>query len=86
MTGPSGDGIIVQGGRGVGGGEGPPPAIGPKQDDPRPVGQGIIVQGGRTGHPEKKSRQKRAKKKTKTMALIIGGVMVVALGGVIAGR
>ncbi|MFF1339369.1 hypothetical protein ACFVYT_15905 [Streptomyces sp. NPDC058290] len=63
-----------------------PRAIGPKQDDPRAVGDGIIVQGGRTGHPEKKSHQKRAKKKMKTMALIIGGVMVVALGGVIIGR
>ncbi|MFI8824654.1 hypothetical protein [Streptomyces sp. NPDC053431] len=63
-----------------------PRAIGPKQDDPRAVGEGIIVQGGRTGHPGTKARQKRARKKTKTMALVIGGVMVVAVGGAIAGR
>lgn len=63
-----------------------PRAIGPKQDDPRSVGKGIIVQGGRTGHPDKKARQKRAKKKTKTMALIIGGVMVAAVGGVFVGQ
>ncbi|MEU3777647.1 hypothetical protein AB0F11_31505, partial [Streptomyces sp. NPDC032472] len=49
---------------------------------------GIIVQGGRTEgqHPDKKARQKRAKKKAKTMALIIGGVMVVAVGGAVVGR
>ncbi|MFJ3203301.1 hypothetical protein [Streptomyces sp. NPDC086989] len=63
-----------------------PRAIGPKQDDPRAVGDGIIVQGGRTGHPDDKSRQKRAKKKPKTMALIIGGVMVVTVGGAFLGR
>ncbi|RPF29756.1 hypothetical protein EDD96_6297 [Streptomyces sp. Ag109_G2-6] len=63
-----------------------PRAIGPKQDDPRAVGRGIIVQGGRTGHPDKKARQKQAKKKMKTMALVIGGVMVMAVGGVFVGR
>ncbi|MFE2147174.1 hypothetical protein ACFXA3_36520 [Streptomyces sp. NPDC059456] len=63
-----------------------PRTIGPKQDDPRAVGDGIIVQGGRTGHPDGKSRQKRAKKKPKTMALIIGGVMVAAVGGAVVGR
>ncbi|KIF04204.1 hypothetical protein PL81_20030, partial [Streptomyces sp. RSD-27] len=65
-----------------------PRAIGPKQDDPRAVGQGIIVQGGRTGHPDTKARQKRAKKKPKpkTMALVIGGVMVLAVGGFLGGR
>ncbi|MER8041775.1 hypothetical protein [Streptomyces sp. NPDC094032] len=67
-----------------------PRAIGPKQDDPRTLGQGIIVQGGRTGHPERdpdnKTRQRRAKKKMKTMALVIGGVMVLAVGGALLGR
>ncbi|MGW4158325.1 hypothetical protein [Streptomyces sp. NPDC004788] len=63
-----------------------PRAIGPKQDDPRALGHGIIVQGGRTEHPDKKARQKRPKKKMKTMMLVIGGVMVVAVGGAIAGR
>lgn len=63
-----------------------PRAIGPKQDDPRSVGKGIIVQGGRTEHPDKKARQKHAKKKMKTMALIIGGVLVVAAGGVFVGQ
>ncbi|MGW5419797.1 hypothetical protein [Streptomyces sp. NPDC003943] len=63
-----------------------PRAIGPKQDDPRALGHGIIVQGGRTEHPDKKARQKRAKKKMKTMMLVIGGVMVVAVGGAVAGR
>ncbi|MEU8434994.1 hypothetical protein AB0F18_19125, partial [Streptomyces sp. NPDC029216] len=63
-----------------------PRAIGPKQDDPRAIGKGIIVQGGRTGHPGTKARQKRAKKKMKTMALVIGGVLVVAVGGVVVGR
>ncbi|MFJ8017330.1 hypothetical protein [Streptomyces sp. NPDC096339] len=62
-----------------------PRAIGPKQDDPRAVQHGIIVQGGRTGHPGSKARQKRAKK-TKTMALIIGGVLVAAVGGAVVGR
>ncbi|MFE3764235.1 hypothetical protein ACFXPI_21045 [Streptomyces sp. NPDC059104] len=94
---PGGDGIIVQGGRTASGSHDParaigpkqddPRAIGPKQDDPRSVGKGIIVQGGRTGHPDEKARQKRAKKKkTKTMALIIGGVLVVAAGGVFVGQ
>ncbi|MEU3406621.1 hypothetical protein ABZ766_22150 [Streptomyces sp. NPDC006670] len=63
-----------------------PRAIGPKQDDPRSVRRGIIVQGGRTGHPDSKARRKRAKKKTKTMMLVIGGVMVLALGGFFVGR
>ncbi|MFJ9576907.1 hypothetical protein ACIRQF_11065 [Streptomyces sp. NPDC101191] len=63
-----------------------PRAIGPKQDDPRAVGRGIIVQGGRTGHPGTMARQKRDRKKMKTMALVIGGVMVVAAGGAIVGR
>ncbi|MFE5297114.1 hypothetical protein [Streptomyces sp. NPDC056632] len=63
-----------------------PRAIGPKQDDPRAVGRGIIVQGGRTGHPGMMARQKRDRKKMKTMALVIGGVMVVAAGGAIVGR
>ncbi|MFJ9823348.1 hypothetical protein ACIRSU_03115 [Streptomyces sp. NPDC101160] len=63
-----------------------PRAIGPKQDDPRALGHGIIVQGGRTEHPDKRARQKRAKTKMKTMMLVIGGVMVVAVGGAIAGR
>ncbi|WP_371675403.1 hypothetical protein [Streptomyces sp. NBC_01276] len=63
-----------------------PRAIGPKQDDPCSIGKGIIVQGGRTEHPDKKARQKRAKKKTKTMALIIGGALVVAAGGVFVGQ
>ncbi|MER7463183.1 hypothetical protein [Streptomyces sp. NPDC097981] len=80
------DGIIVQGGRRASGSHDSARAIGPKQDDPRAVGDGIIVQGGRTGHPDKKARQKRAKTKMKTMALIIGGVLVVAAGGAFAGR
>ncbi|MFJ8160479.1 hypothetical protein ACIRBY_06055 [Streptomyces sp. NPDC096136] len=44
------------------------------------VGNGINVQGGRTGHPDATARQKRAKKKPKTMALITGGVMVLSPG------
>lgn len=93
---PGQDGIIVQGGRTTPGSQesaraiGPkqddPRATGPKQDDPRTIADGIIVQGGRTGHPDKKARQKRAKKKMKTMALVIGGAMVVAVGGAIVGR
>ncbi|MFE2322879.1 hypothetical protein ACFXD5_02945 [Streptomyces sp. NPDC059385] len=63
-----------------------PRAIGPKQDDPRTVGHGIIVQGGRTRHPGSKARQKRAKAKTKTMALVIGGILVAVVGGAVVGR
>ncbi|KJY24590.1 hypothetical protein VR44_34925, partial [Streptomyces katrae] len=62
-----------------------PRAIGPKHDDPHAVRDGIIVQGGRTGHPGGNARQKRARK-TKTMALVIGGVMVLAVGGFLVGR
>ncbi|MFD7560639.1 hypothetical protein ACFV9E_39865 [Streptomyces sp. NPDC059835] len=63
-----------------------PRAIGPKQDDPRTVGHGIIVQGGRTGHPGSKARQKRARTKMKTMALVIGGILVAVVGGAVVGR
>ncbi|MFF2198088.1 hypothetical protein ACFVXK_34810, partial [Streptomyces sp. NPDC058157] len=89
---PGDHGIIVQGGRtasdsrAIGPKQDDPRAIGPKQDDPRSVREGIIVQGGRTGHPGSKARQKRAKKKTKTMMLVIGGVMVLALGGFFVGH
>ncbi|GAA0317647.1 hypothetical protein GCM10010302_65900 [Streptomyces polychromogenes] len=98
---PGREGIIVQGGRTAPGPNDPraigpkqddPRAIGPKQDDPRAIGPkqddpraaGNIVQGGRTGHPGTRARQKRAKK-TKTMMLVIGGVMVLALGGFFVG-
>ncbi|MCF3180133.1 hypothetical protein IPZ70_09280 [Streptomyces polychromogenes] len=62
-----------------------PRAIGPKHDDPHAVRNGIIVQGGRTAHPGGNARQKRARK-MKTMALVIGGVMVLAVGGFLVGR